>query len=110
MTSSVPEHGEESVLEAILPEFRLSSAADTSVCDERHFQIVALDDQVHGAVAFFPDVTVEFVDSGNKVILQHTVAFPSGYSYAILAVEGEEPCLDLDGEPLRPFGAEFYIP
>lgn len=110
VASSVPEHGEQSVLEAVLPEFRLSGMADTSLCDERHFQIVALDDQVHGAVAFFPDVTVEFIDEGNKVLLQHLEPFVSGYSYAMLAVEGAEPCLDIDGEPLRPFGAEFYIP
>jgi hypothetical protein len=110
VASSVPEHGDESVLEAVLPEFRLSGVADTSVCDERHFQIVALDDQVHGAVAFFPEVTVEFVDDGQKVLLQHLEPFQSGYSYAILAVEGAEPCLDIDGEPLRPFGVEFYIP
>ena len=110
VASSVPEHGDESVLEAVLPEFRLSGVADTSICDERHFQIVALDDQVHGAVAFFPEVTVEFVDDGNKVLLQHLEPFVSGYYYAMLAVEGAEPCLDIDGEPLRPFGAEFYIP
>jgi hypothetical protein len=110
VASSIPEHGDQSVLEAVLPEFRLSAAADTSLCDESHFQIVALNDEVHGAVAFFPDVTVEFVDGGNKVILSHLEPFTAGYSYAILAVEGAEPCLDLDGEQLRPFGAEFYIP
>lgn len=110
VVGSQPEHGDQTVLEAVLPELRLSAPADTSVCGYDHFVLVAIDDQVHGEVAFYPEIELEFVDSGNKVLFNHEEPFPSGYAYAMMALETDNPCTDTNGVPLRAHGVEFYIP
>ena len=107
VVSSLPADGSDDVVESQTPELRLSAEADAASCTGDSLGLVAVN--ADGSVAFELPVTVELLDGGNKVGLEHAEPFIAGYSYAFVVRTGDVACRDVDGRPLRAFHAEFEV-
>ena len=108
VSSSEPSQGATDVVATASPEFFLSSVADTETCSENQFLLAATDES--GEYAFDVDFAVAFSEDGMSVQLQHQNPFLRGFWYVAMVRETESPCLDTSGDPIVPFGVEFYVP
>ncbi|HJN76429.1 MAG TPA: hypothetical protein QGF58_21050 [Myxococcota bacterium] len=107
VVSSLPTDGSDDVVESQTPELRLSAEADPEACTGESVGLVAVNED--GSVAFELPVTVELLDGGNKLGLDHAEPFTVGYSYGFVVRTGDTVCRDVDGRPLRAFHAEFEV-
>ncbi len=103
-----PEQGSvnASVLET--PEFQLSSQADPALCNEGHFVFSGMDES--GEFAFDVDFSLSFQEESRVVLLNHSEPLLNGFWYAAMVLDSEEPCRDVAGRPIAPFGVEFFVP
>ena len=108
VASSSPEQGATDVLANQAPEFFLSGPADPAACNESQFILAAIDES--GEYAFDVDFGVSVSEDGLSVSLTHKEAFLNGFWYVAMVRDTESPCVDSDGEAIRPFGVEFYVP
>jgi len=113
VVGSVPEDGDDEVVEALVPELRLNAKANMAACSSDYLVLVPVDDE--GLVAFSLDYQLTFTDQGMeddgmKVLFQTDRPLVRGYRYALFVRSSEEGCLDADGRVLEPFGVEFYVP
>jgi hypothetical protein len=101
----VPEDGATDVIDAAVPELRLSGDADEAACGSGAIRVDGL--QADGSVAFPVDIAVVAADLGAKLQLTHALPFLAGRRYAI-TVNGA--CVDTAGNPIAPFYSTFEVP
>lgn len=103
-----PKDGATDVVEAHVPELRLSAPADSAVCTSANIRLVAI--HADGTVAFPVDIEVTPIDGGSKLQLAHSLPFFHPWTYAITVVGGADGCLDLDGNAIEAFQSTFEVP
>ena len=113
VVGSVPAHGDNEVVEALVPELRLNAKANFASCSSEFLVLVPVDDD--GGVAFELDYQLTFVgqggdDEGMKVLFQTDMPLVRGYHYDLFVRPSEDGCVDEDGRALGPFGVEFFVP
>lgn len=111
VVGSAPAHGEQDVIEAVVPELRFSSAADAEACAQAT-RLDAVD--ADGAVLFAVEVVALWASSDEKLQLTHDVPLRLGYDYALTvrgaASEADTGCTSVSGEIVAPFFARFRVP
>ena len=90
------------------PEFLLSQPADPEACNDSQFVLAATDES--GEKAFDVDFSVSLSEDSLTIALIHNEAFLSGFWYAAMVRNTENPCTDSNGDALTPYGVEFYVP
>ncbi len=108
VSSSEPVQGATDVAATASPEVFRSSVADTDACRETQWVLAATDES--GEYAFDVDFELAFSEEGTSVQLQHQDPFLRGFWYVAMVRETESPCSDTSGDPIVPFGVEFYVP
>lgn len=103
-----PEDGETDVVEAIVPELRLSAPVDLATCPPDGARLDAVDPD--GQVLFPVPVILSDAEEGEKLRLTPDGAVPRGWTYAITARAGEGGCRSVDGAVLEPFRSTFTVP
>lgn len=101
----VPKDGATDVVDAAVPELRLSADADEAACGSGAIRVDGL--QADGSVAFPVDIAVVAANLGAKLQLTHALPFLVGRRYAI-TVNGA--CVDTEGNAIAPFYSTFEVP
>ena len=108
VSGSTPEQGAVNATVTQAPEFRLSSLADPALCNESQFLFSGMDES--GEFAFDVEFGLSFQEEGRTLLLTHSEPLLNGFWYAAMVLDKEEPCRDITGRPIAPFGVEFFVP
>ena len=63
-----------------------------------------------GEFAFDVDFSLSFQEESRVVVLNHAQPLLNGFWYAAMVLDSSEPCRDVAGRPIAPFGVEFFVP
>jgi hypothetical protein len=102
-----PADGTDDARPAMIPELRLSAAADPARCDDASVRLDAVDDEE--AVLMRIPIAVEVSGDGRKLRLLHREPLPDGHRYAVSTRGGATGCADRDGDDIVPFRSTFRV-
>ncbi len=109
VASSEPQDRDETVVEAVNPELRLSRNADPGTCSQRNVFLLQVTDSGN-TVTRYLDYQITFPDDGLKISMEPDNNLLPGFWYMLTVSTAADSCTDLDGLPIQPFSSYFYVP